>query len=56
MNELEELFKDGENIQAQMRLLFKKNNLPSADLQFLPKEDFEEWKRLHEESNVLTKK
>ena len=35
--------------------LFDKNNLPSAHLEFLPKEDYETWKELHEKSNVLTK-
>lgn len=56
MEKLEELFKEGESLQAQMRALFDKNNLPSAHLEFLPKEDFEEWKKLHEESNILTNK
>lgn len=56
MKELEELFKQGESLQAQMRALFKKNNLQSTHLEFLPKSDFEEWKKMHEKSNVLTKK
>ncbi len=55
MEKLEELFKEGESLQAQMRALFDKNNLPSAHLEFLPKEDYETWKELHEKSNVLTK-
>lgn len=55
MKKLEELFKRGEDLQAQMRVLFDKNNLPSAHLEFLPKEDFEEWKKLREESDILTK-
>ncbi len=55
MEKLEELFKEGESLQAQMRALFDKNNLPRAHLEFLPKEDYETWKELHEKSNVLTK-
>lgn len=56
MRELEELFKQGQSLQDKMRLLFNKNNLPTSELKLLPKEDFEEWKKLHEESNILTKK
>jgi hypothetical protein len=56
MSELEELFKQGESLQEKMRVLFNKNNLPTSELRLLPKEDFEEWKKLHEESNILTKK
>lgn len=50
------LFKKGEELQGKMRSIFKKNNLDNSELQFLPKEDFEIWKILHEESVALTKK
>lgn len=50
------LFKKGEDLQNKMRIIFKKNNLLNSEIQFLPKEDFEIWKNLHEESVILTKK
>lgn len=56
MEELEELFKQGEDIASKMKTLFLKNNLPTAHLEFLPKEDFEEWKILYEQRSVLDKK
>lgn len=56
MEELEELFKDGESLQTQMRELFAKNNLSSSHLEFLPKKDYETWKVLYEKSRFLTKK
>lgn len=49
------LFKKGEDLQNKMRNIFKKNNLHNSEIQFLPKEDFEIWKDLHEESVFLTK-
>lgn len=50
------LFKKGEDLQNRMRIIFKKNNLQNSEIQFLPEEDFETWKNLHEESVILTKK
>jgi len=50
------LFRKGEDLQNKMRIIFKKNNLENSEIQFLPKDDFERWKNLHEESVILTKK
>ncbi|WP_289057625.1 hypothetical protein [uncultured Flavobacterium sp.] len=55
-NDLEILIRKGVSLQEEMRKLFKNNNLKNGQLKYLPKNDFEKWIALHNESNILSKK
>lgn len=49
------LLKKGEKLQDRMRKVLRKNNLENFQIEYLPKDDFEEWKALYEQSIILTK-
>jgi hypothetical protein len=45
-DKLGDLLNEGDNIHAQMRQLFIKNNIENLDLKLLPEADKKEWYRL----------
>lgn len=52
---LKKLFKKGESLQQQMRVLFIQNKIEVGKVEFLPKKEFKKWKNLYEKSNLISK-
>lgn len=52
---LKKLFKRGEALQQQMRILFVENKIEIGKVEFLPKKEFKKWKNLYEKSNLISK-